>query len=395
MAEGTCLYCDNLRGCPLLSDEHGNLILERVIMEETPNECERWTQLTPRQKNVRVQVYERCGLGAVRAIHTLPRTDQHTQALEESEAEELQMKEDTPDFAAMLWEGMTTTDRRQQLEFDTDESGEFIVEEDNEGNPRMRPRPEYQLRQFACDPDKHIGLDLRTGMFWNTGKVIDFILKSEVEQELIIKDKKAKKANKEETDMGKRVVLNRGKKPGAAAGGAKKGTVPSKVGGGGGKVARPPQKGAPKPSGKKPGPRPAGKKPGPRPTAAPPAAAPDFDLDGVVQAVASAVLPAIEEAKNEILAAISEARANNNDLNAIIHDRLCQTNGTMSAHLTDDEGNLLYIDENGEATYDEEGNEPYMETFDPVYHVEGQLMSASPDFEGYAEGEGEPEGGEE
>jgi len=207
--ERSCRYCDALRQCPYLSDSTGGFVPERLITREVPRDCDGWSPITPRQDSFRQRLCDSSAfVGAMKFVHSdLPEMLMKDLILKEME--EARMQGETPDFAAMLKQGMTTEEREEQLRYEHDDQGGVAL--DDSGRPIYRPG--YQLKQFVTDEGSHVKLDLPVVWFWTTNQLVDHIIKSEVEQGLITKVKKQKK--KEETEMageGRRVVVHQGGK---------------------------------------------------------------------------------------------------------------------------------------------------------------------------------------
>jgi hypothetical protein len=217
----TCITCGGLIGCRILTDAKGMFVPERVITENNPGDCSSWTPTGTRQNDVRKMLYGLQGAHSLRVLHQLPAMVMD-QLVEQERMDD--MMNEAPDFAGLLFEGMTSDERAEQLRFETDDAGNFIEDEGS-----RRPRPSHQLRKFACDPSAHIQLDHSVGMFWTTDKIIQHIVAEEVEQGLITKSKRSRKpsqpsakkgttktaaeaAPETETKMatGRRVMINRG-----------------------------------------------------------------------------------------------------------------------------------------------------------------------------------------
>jgi hypothetical protein len=220
-----CFYCDNLHGCLYLGDSKGMFVPERIIDEEHPRECPEWVPVGPQKRTIRETLYGIQGEGCIRVLYTVSKIIMNDldRQVEEGEID----VSETPNFDGMRVDGMTVEEREEQLRYLHDESGNVIVDEDG----RKRPTPSYDLRKYACDPHGHVGLDHSVGLGWNNDQVIKFILDSEVEQGFLSGSKKNKSskpkhtttaaiaAPKETNKMageGRRVLINRGKKGGAA-----------------------------------------------------------------------------------------------------------------------------------------------------------------------------------
>jgi len=316
--ERTCISCAALLGCKLLSDTKGKFVPERVV--KSPDECSSWVEVGALQKRVRDTMYGLQGENSLRVLHQLP--DIVMKPLMEQEGLD-EMIVDVPDFAGMLWEGMTSAERDDQLRYETNENGSVTIDED--GN--KRPRSTLVLRKFACDPESHIQLDHSVGMFWSTDQVIKHILAVEVEQGLLIRAKKSKqekqepvkpaaKAAQKETKMaGKRVLIT----PKGKAAPAPAAAAPSPGPKTGGKVARPPaRRGAP-----------------PAQVEEQEAAvqAPDVDLAAMAEDIALKVAENVNniliEKVNVLQGRLDELEVNLLDAITIMHDMLVQTGGTM------------------------------------------------------------------
>jgi hypothetical protein len=272
------------------------------------------------------------------------------------------MREDTPDFAGMLHDGMTVSAREEQLTYDTDEGGAVLLE-DTPNGPKPRRRASYEVRNFACDPDGYIKLE-RASLFWPPEKIIKHILKEELKAGLIVKDDgtpskpstkpKTKAVTSKETSTmaaGNKVIISRGGKKAVSAKGkpiAKgKASVPAKAGGAG-KVAAPPKKtvaGKGKPVAKG--------KAAPAQTAA--EEAPAFNTEELVQSIGEALRPMIQEmvtdAKNEILSSMVGQFRSQLEATTSLHDMMVESAG-IECFMTA----VPQRDEEGEILYDEEGN---------------------------------------
>lgn len=327
MLKQSCFNCSQLMGCPFLADKKGIFNGANVVNGGNPIECADWAPIDQRQKDVRDVLYGIQGEGCLRVLHQVPSMIME-QLTEEERAGEMNLG-DMPDLAGMLQKGMTTTEREEQLRYETDEDGNLVYDESGDELVK-RPRPSYQLRKFACDLEGHIQLDHSVGMFWTTDQVVRHILATEVEQGSITKVKKTKAAKTEqqtETNMakeGRRVLINRGGSKGPKVGASR--GAPAE-----GKVGKPPaRKGAAAKN--TPAEAPAGGNGGTDPA---------FDAQSLIQdmqvAIGETVARAVNEAKNELFARIEAAESRALDATTILHDMLVQTGGTMQ-----------YEDEDGE-----------------------------------------------
>jgi hypothetical protein len=327
--------------------------------EEITRACEGWTSIVPSEQRNRLRQYEVSGFGCLRALFILPPRHPDTLRLRQREEEEQQMREDTPDFAGMLREGMTVSEREEQLMYDTTDIGEVLFEDTPHG-PQKRPRRSYDVRNFACDPEGHIGLE-RSSLFWQPEKIIKHILKEELKQGLIVKDgdtaqkppTKTKTARtKEIHDMpaGNKVIISRGGKKAVSNKGkpiAKgKASVPAKAGGAG-KVAAPPKRTAAK------------GRVATKPGATKPAPAGDsgaaFNVEELSQTILegmrSMVAEMVTESKNEILSSMVGQFRNQLEAVTSLHDMMVDS-AAIECFMT----HVPQRDDEGEILYDEEGN---------------------------------------
>jgi hypothetical protein len=218
----------------------------------------------------------------------------------------------TPDLQRIIREGMKAGEREQQLRFLTDEEGEVVLDDHN--NPV--PRPTLQLRNFAVSPDYHVQLPKDTAWFWNVKQVVDHILKTEVEQGLIVKDSRSKSTtNTERKTMGGKRVILRG-------GSGKKGGAPAKASKDKPSITRPSKSGGKKGNGKAPAGLPKGDDSGQS----------TMDVSAIANAIAEEVTGRVVEAvmKNvsekfaEVESAIAEARQSGIEAASILHDVFVQ-----------------------------------------------------------------------
>jgi hypothetical protein len=309
----------------MLSDVKGTFVPERVITSESDRECPDWKPINTMQRDVRTTLMGIQGENALRILHRVGTLIQDEEGPKE-------MAEDMPDFAGMLQEGMMSADREEQLRYETDDDGNVILEDLGKGESIKRPRPTYQLRKFACDPEGYIQLDHSEGMFETQDWLVKHILKIEIEQGFITKSKRTKttaptRAKPEETEdmpAGRKVLTRRGNK-----GGVSKGPKGPKAGGSkSGRVAKPPKKpGATRDAGDE------------APTSLPDASS--FDIEGLSEdlqvKIGETVSRLVNEKFNELSAQLEDVQARCQELMdglTIFHDFMIQTGGTM--HYEDD-----------------------------------------------------------
>jgi hypothetical protein len=305
----------------MLSDSKGTFVPERVITSENYRECPDWSPVDSMQAEVRKTLMGIQGDSVLRTIHKMGTLIQNEEGTDE-------MIEDMPDFAGMLKEGMMSADREEQLRYETDEGGTVVLEDLGHGDTIKRPRPTYQLRKFACDPDGYIQLDHSAGMFESQDWLVKHILKVEIENGLITKSKRTRTTApkkgaepKETEDMaaGRKVLTRRGK--GAAA---SKGPKGPKVGGAkAGRVGKPPKKETAT--------RDAGDD---APTGLPDA--PGLDVEAIVEELqvklGETVSRLVNEKFNELTAQLEDVQLRCQELMdgiTIFHDFMIQTGGTM------------------------------------------------------------------
>jgi hypothetical protein len=329
----SCLHCANILGCPMLSDAKGTFVLERVIKPEHRRECPDWGHVDPMQHEVRKTLIGIQGDNALRILHKVGTIIQNEEGTDE-------MTEDMPDFAGMLREGMMSADREEQLRFETDEEGNVVPEDLGNGETIKRPRPTYQLRKFACDPEGYIQLDHSAGMFQTQDWLIKHILKIEIDKGLITRSKRTRTtapkagAEPEETDnmaAGRKVLTRRGK------GGAGKGPKGPKVGGPKtGRTGKPPKKtGATRDAGDE------------APAGLPDAQGLDFEgfSEELQVKLGETTSRLVNEKFTELTEQLEDLRARCNDLMdglTIFHDFMIQTGGTMQY---EEEGEMVALTE--------------------------------------------------
>ena len=410
--ENITQYCQHLDdGVQEIDQSHGGIDVAKVITEENFRECPDWVQVGPLQQEMRDRLYGMTGFGLQRMLWDLPEVSNGIKA---KEMEEL-MEEERPDFYGMLYEGIASSGRDTQLRYESDEAGNLLVETDSTGDEFYRARPDYQLKAYASDPEGPIKADRNKILFWTINEVIDLILRSEIEQGLVIKEKKVKQpavnpaqlppGAQESVEMsptaataGKRVRVNKaGPVAQAPAGGQRRVTgrpPPS---------ATPPQapaRAAPPPA-RMPPPV-AGARPpqaGPGRVARPPARvgvrAPvpqQAPIDQPVEAAASmdlgpvlAAIEAIMDHLNKLERILYSYHIEDKSERALAFDLGGKTGGTFQypkmQAVVDNQGNQVLDEDNQpavEAVVDEQGNQ-VMETLPAIFNKPGQLMAFADD----------------
>lgn len=182
-----CITCRHLNGCAILQDVRGNLITERLSTEDNYRECTSWSPVGDREAGVRSRAYKHCGIGMYRAINSLYQT-----ILEDKDVDE------TTDLGALLVEGMEVAVREEQLMYQTDEHGEFLLDH----NGRRIPRGTFVLRRYAIDPEGPIQESREKVMFWKQKNLIDAIIRAERDAKLI-SGKRLKNQQKEDEESQK------------------------------------------------------------------------------------------------------------------------------------------------------------------------------------------------
>lgn len=194
-----CITCRNLNGCDFLKVSKRGMFDEgAVITPDNYRECPLWAPVGGRELLNRESAYAIAGMSALKGIHQI-----RTLILEDN-PEEVNVAEDyTTMLQGYLREGMTRSEREEQLRYTTDEDGNVQLTEDGE----KLIRDSFSLRKYAIDPEGPVGESPDRTMFWSTDQLITAILDAEVAAELIVDDKKSKKkktsgaksAKKEET----------------------------------------------------------------------------------------------------------------------------------------------------------------------------------------------------
>jgi len=322
--ESTCFHCANILGCPMLSDSKGAFVPERVITSEKYRKCSDWEPVQALQNEIRKTLMGIQGDNVFRILHRVGTI------INQGEESADEMINDMPDFAGILREGMMSADREEQLRYETDEHGNIVLEDLGHNDTIKRPRPTYQLRKFACDPDGYIQLDHSAGIFQTQDWLIKHILKIEIEEGLITRSKRTKttapkpETEPEETEdmaAGRKVLTRRGK-------GGAKGPKGPKVGGGkGGRVGKPPKKTG------------ATRRAAPAEEESAPEGLPDapaFDTEALAEdlqvKVGETVTRLVNEKFNEVAAQLEDLQARSQELMdglTIFHDFMIQTGGTM------------------------------------------------------------------
>lgn len=306
-----------------MSDMKGYYVPERVFNEDTPVDCTEWKPVGSKQLEIRTMLFGLQGDNCVRVLHQMPAT------IMEDLNEEDDMS-DTPNFEALLREGMNRDEREDQLLHETGDDGLPILDEEG----RKRRRPNHQVRKFACDPHGYVQLDWSVGLFWPTEKVVKHIVSKEAELGYLAKSKRTPKKKtastvepkeKETMATGKRVLLGRNKKPAAAA--PATAAAPDETA----KLGRPPKRrGATHTPAEDAAPAQEVKAEGLAACKAP-------HLDDIQVAAGAGVEPLTTELGNRILSRLAEVEDTQIRLFTILHDLLVQTNGTMNYPETPDD----------------------------------------------------------
>lgn len=173
----TCLTCSNLTRCSQLV-VNDRFDYKRLVTEDSNEECTRWAPIGVKEQVIRKALFEDYGLGALQAVHMLP-----TIVTSEANMEDVEI----PDFREMLKKGVTHKEREQQLKYETDKNGNFVLDPKGEKIPRMS----YGLRSYATS--NAIGLDSRTIVFWSPPEIIKVVMDKEKELGLILTPSEKKK----------------------------------------------------------------------------------------------------------------------------------------------------------------------------------------------------------
>lgn len=199
-----CRTCDALSECPLLMrkvNREDVFDYKKVITEENPSECTRWTPADEATVWERKAQYEMFGLQSLQALHMLPPTRKETDV------------SSVPDFQSMLQKGVTYKEREAQLRYETDEEGNLLTDPTG----AKTPRGSRALRKYITDPDGPVRLQNRVVLDWSPKKLIDEILKAEKEQGLLLSPQEKRKqladedgeSSGEENDMAKVTTATR------------------------------------------------------------------------------------------------------------------------------------------------------------------------------------------
>lgn len=307
--------------------------------EAVPN-C--WSGVSESQAGYRQVIQDFQGLETgVRLVHQLSRVG----GCEED------MIDPNPDLYGMLYEGITTQERDDQLRYEIGKDGHVWLDKDG----RKRPRADFILRKFAQEhPDEEFpNLDNARSLGWTLEEIVRYILRSEIEIGLVTKSKKSKKEG--DMPVGKKVNMKRGKGAPAA-----KGKAPTKpmVKAGTGKVAKPPSR-----TGNSKSPTKVAKRP-----------AEDNNAEATMEVVVaqiSALREEVDELKsmmksslgdavtsvlekvNEVIVRLDDATQRNLEAHTLMHDLHIQTGGTFHRQIPmeDDDGDPV-VDEDGDQVYD-------------------------------------------
>jgi hypothetical protein len=130
---------------------------------------------------VRLRVLEDFGLGALDAVHALPRP-------------KIMEQEDTVavDFARMAGKGVTYTERAAQLRYMTNDNGELLLDDNGQKIPRLT----YELRKYATDPNGPVKAKETVVLFWTPAQLVKEILEAEKNSGTVISPGDKKKLEK-------------------------------------------------------------------------------------------------------------------------------------------------------------------------------------------------------
>jgi hypothetical protein len=272
-----------------------------------------------------------------------------TEGVKKGEEDELMIEGIAEPLDELIFDGITIEQRRNQLEYVTDERGAFVQETNPlDGTLNPRPRADFELKRYAVNPEGPIRLSALDVSLWKRKEILDQIIAVEVELGLIAPDSKKPKKVKE-TEMAtdaaatKRVKINRtsGKtalpgKANGAEGKAGPGRMPGKLPG---KVAMPPKK-AEAPNVQ------ASEEEAPAQEAAP-----AFDAAAFRDTVDQVVCERVQEVRNELLGRLEVLEGKVIDAVTILHDMMVRTGGSMQYPATDADGNAV-TDADGDVVYE-------------------------------------------
>jgi len=372
--ERGCGTCDNLVGCPLLTNKKGEFDPKKLVTDGG-RRCTQWSAVGDRKALMyRTAAAQMGGDGTqyFRLLHGLPK--KVMEPLKEQELKDEEMNAYEPDFDELLYEGITNTEREEQLRFQTDEEGNWVVD----GDGRRLPNSDHIVKKYAFNPEGHIALNHSEALFWHLNKVIDHIVRTEVKQGLVVRVKKNKQ---EESDMpgeGRRVVLNRrsgspakGGKTKAATAKGKGGKVPSKAKGGTA-VAR---KGATGKTGKAATAKSKKGSAAEKPAGLPPSAGPVFDEENLVMKIGQTIQGQLTETENVLNERISVLEEKLLQAVTLLHDVAAQTQGSFCT-------TVQAVDEDGEPLMEAEPLDPLVGSEDLILSYLNNAEEEEGDDEG-------------
>ena len=220
METKTCLNCPNLRGCRLIEDGRGRVSADKVALPPHSTDCPEWGPAPVGESEValRILLLKKFGLSAVQAVHRLA-----TQNLEDEEED---VADEHVDLGSLLFEGITKSERKQQLTYLTDEEGNVVVDEG--GHKELRRT--LLVRKYAV---QELNLPPEQAQFWSSRELVKAVIEKEEELGYFkskSKKKRAKEAAQQPTQEKKMPVVSSKSKVVVRKGGSvAKGAVPSKV----------------------------------------------------------------------------------------------------------------------------------------------------------------------
>lgn len=158
-----------------------------MIRKGNTDRCSKWSLVGEREAAFRKDMFDRIGPTHLQAVQAVPRSQLEPKEVFDPEKEE-EMGE-IPDFAGMLYDGISVSERESQLRYETDDDGNLLADDDG----KSIPRGTFPLRKYITDPKGPIQNVPDVVMFWTTSDLIRAILRKEKELGWVITDGMAKK----------------------------------------------------------------------------------------------------------------------------------------------------------------------------------------------------------
>ena len=183
----TCLACYKLPSCEVLAANTRTPLFEKAILKNSQKTCPKFEPVGPSEKQVRDEFQQKVPLSEVSLIEVIFRREASLEEAIKDEDEDDEVMDFS--FSDFLWDGITVSQRKLQLEYQTTDGKEFAQLDDGS----KIPRSSFPLRDYLIN---ELGLPANVVIFWDKSSVINAILHKELEDGLIVKDAKKKKDNK-------------------------------------------------------------------------------------------------------------------------------------------------------------------------------------------------------